>query len=73
LTRPGDDHKVAWHHIAPGKPAQNALADLLIGRPRDELLNQTLEWEARSACSALHSVQTRDILTPTASLWVIAK
>jgi transposase InsO family protein len=27
-----DDHKVAWHYIAPGKPAQNAFAESFIGR-----------------------------------------
>ena len=37
-----DDHKVAWHYIAPGKPAQNAFAESFIGRLRDELLNETL-------------------------------
>jgi putative transposase len=37
-----DDHKVAWHYIAPGKPEQNAFAESFIGRPRDELLNETL-------------------------------
>ena len=37
-----DDHKVAWHYIAPGKPVQNAFAESSIGRRRDELLNETL-------------------------------
>jgi putative transposase len=37
-----DDHKVAWHYIAPGKPMQNAFAESFIGRLRDELLNETL-------------------------------
>src|SRR4029078_7026132 len=37
-----DDHKLAWHYIAPGKPAQNAFAESFIGRLRDELLNETL-------------------------------
>ena len=37
-----DDHKVAWHYIAPGKPVQNAFAESSIGRLRDELVNQTL-------------------------------
>jgi putative transposase len=37
-----DDHKVAWHHIAPGKPVQNAFTESFIGRLRDELVNETL-------------------------------
>jgi putative transposase len=37
-----DDHKIAWHYIAPGKPVQNAFAESFIGRLRDELLNETL-------------------------------
>jgi putative transposase len=37
-----DDHKIAWHYIAPGKPTQNAFAESFIGRLRDELLNETL-------------------------------
>ena len=42
ILRWADDHKVAWHYIAPGKPVQNAFAELFIGRLRDELLNETL-------------------------------
>ena len=42
VLRWADDHKVAWHYIAPGKPTQNAFADSFIGRLRDELLNETL-------------------------------
>jgi putative transposase len=37
-----DNHKIAWHYIAPGKPVQNAFAESFIGRLRDELLNETL-------------------------------
>jgi putative transposase len=33
---------VAWHYIAPGKPQQNAFAESVIGRLRDECLNDTL-------------------------------
>ena len=32
--------KVDWHYIAPGKPVQNAFAESLIGRLRDECLNE---------------------------------
>jgi putative transposase len=37
-----DRQKVAWHYIAPGKPAQNAFIESFNGRLRDELLNETL-------------------------------
>ena len=42
ILRWTDDHKVAWHYIAPGKPVQNAFAESFIGHLRDELLNETL-------------------------------
>jgi Integrase core domain len=42
ILRWADDHKVAWHYIAPAKPVQNAFAESFIGRLRDELLNETL-------------------------------
>jgi len=42
ILRWADDHRVAWHYIAPGKPVQNAFAESFIGRLRDELLNETL-------------------------------
>jgi putative transposase len=34
------DRGVGWHYIAPGKPVQNAFAESLIGRLRDECLNE---------------------------------
>jgi transposase InsO family protein len=37
-----DDHKVARHYIAPGKPVQNAFVESFIGRLRDELINETI-------------------------------
>ena len=37
-----DDHKIAWHYIAPGKPVQNAFVESFNGRLRDELLNERL-------------------------------
>jgi putative transposase len=41
ILRWADDHKVAWHYIAPGRPVQNAFAESFIGRLRDELPNET--------------------------------
>jgi putative transposase len=37
-----EEHRVAWHYIAPGKPTQNGFAESFNGRMRDELLNETL-------------------------------
>jgi putative transposase len=42
MLRWADDHRVAWHYIAPGKPSQNAFIESFNGRLRDELLNETL-------------------------------
>jgi putative transposase len=36
------EHAVAWHYIAPGKPMQNGFVESLIGRLRDECLNEHL-------------------------------
>ncbi len=35
-----ENRGVGWHYIAPGKPVQNAFAESLIGRLRDECLNE---------------------------------
>ena len=37
-----EDHGIAWHFIAPGKPMQNGFCESFNGRMRDELLNETL-------------------------------
>lgn len=44
-----NEMRVAWHSIASGKPRQNAFVESIIGRLRDECLNETLfsslaEW-----------------------------
>ncbi|MHB8285818.1 MAG: IS3 family transposase [Caulobacteraceae bacterium] len=36
------DHRIAWHYIAPGKPTQNGFVGSFNGRMRDELLNESL-------------------------------
>jgi putative transposase len=45
---------VAWHYIAPGRPMQNGLVESLIGRLRDECLNEHL---FRSLPAARHTLQ----------------
>src|SRR3954464_5900980 len=37
-----EQHNIAWHFIAPGKPMQNGFCESFNGRMRDELLNETL-------------------------------
>mgnify|MGYP001085498425 CR=1 FL=1 len=45
--------RVAWHYITPGKPMQNAFIESFNGRPRDELLNETLFTSLAQARVAL--------------------
>jgi len=42
MLRWSQEHRIAWHYIAPGKPQQNAFVESFNGRLRDELLNETL-------------------------------
>jgi putative transposase len=43
------DRHVGWHHIAPGKPQQNAFVASFNGKLRDEYLNETLFGSVRQA------------------------
>ena len=45
---------MAWHYIAPGKPMQNGFVESLIGRLRDECLNEHL---FRSLPAARHTLE----------------
>ena len=47
------EHQIAWHLIAPGKPMQNWIREALNGRMRDELLNETILYDLDHARSAL--------------------
>lgn len=42
ILRWQQDRRVGWHYIAPGKPMQNGFVESLIGRLRDECLNEHL-------------------------------
>jgi putative transposase len=42
IVRWQQDRRVGWHYIAPGKPMQNGFVESLIGRLRDECLNEHL-------------------------------
>jgi len=46
------ERQVEWLCIALGKPQQNAFIESFNGRPRDELLNETLFSPARPRGSA---------------------
>jgi putative transposase len=71
-----EDHQIGWHYVAPGKPQQNAFIESFIGRPRDEMLNETLfrslaharfmleAWRADFNTSRPHS--RLDWMTPNA-------
>jgi putative transposase len=53
IQRWWQDRRIEWHYIAPGKPQQNALAESLMGRLRDECLNETLFSSLAHAREAL--------------------
>ena len=42
ILRWSQERQVEWHHIAPGKPTQNAFVESFNGRLRDECFNATL-------------------------------
>ena len=42
ILRWAEERRVEWHHIAPGKPVQNAFVESFNGKFRDECLS--LEW-----------------------------
>jgi len=44
-----EEHQVEWHHIAPGKPMQDAFVESFNGRFRDECLNENLFDNLRHA------------------------
>jgi putative transposase len=53
ILRRSQERRVEWHHIAPSKPQQNAFIESFNGRPRDELLNETLFGSLSHAQEAL--------------------
>lgn len=53
-----EQHEIAWHYIAPGKPTQNAFVESFNGRMRDELLNETLFFSLDHAREKLAAWRT---------------
>lgn len=49
ILRFADDHRIAWHYIAPGKPVQNAFVESFNGRLRDECLNANWFFNVKEA------------------------
>jgi putative transposase len=47
------EHRIARHFIAPGKPIQNGICEAFNGRMRDELLNETIFYDLDHARSTL--------------------
>jgi putative transposase len=47
------EHRIAWHFIAPGKPMQNGICEAFNGRMRDELLNETIFYDLGHAREVL--------------------
>ena len=44
-----EEHRIAWHYIAPGKPMENGYIESFNGRMRDELLNESLFLDLNQA------------------------
>jgi transposase InsO family protein len=57
ILRWADDHKVAWHYIAPGKPVQNAFAE------RCGTLQSLATMTRRGAGTELFAKKSRSNLT----------
>ena len=57
ILRWSQEHGIAWHYIAPGKPQQNAFVESFNGRLRDECLNETLFTSLRQARAVLAAWQ----------------
>jgi putative transposase len=53
-----EERGVGWHYIAPGKPVQNAFVESLIGRLRDECLNEHVFRSLPAARRILHAWRT---------------
>jgi putative transposase len=53
-----NDHDVAWHDIAPGKPQQNGFIEAFNGRLRDELLNEEV-FETLGEARAMRALAAR--------------
>lgn len=50
-----EQHSIAWHYIAPGKPMQNGFIESFNGRLRDECLNEHLFSNLKEACQIIEA------------------
>jgi putative transposase len=60
IRRWSQESGVEWQYIAPSKPQQNASIESFNGRPRDELLNETLFASLAHARAALAACRLDD-------------
>ena len=72
ILRWQEERGVGWHYIAPGKPVQNAFVESLIGRFRDECLNEHVFHGlpmARRIIEAWRSITMPAGRTPASAVW----
>lgn len=55
MLRWQEQHGIAWHYIAPGKPMQNGFIESFNGRLRDECLNEHLFSNLKEACQIIEA------------------
>jgi len=55
LQRWQEQHGVAWHYIAPGKPMQNGFVESFNGHLRDECLNEHPFSNLKEACQIIEA------------------
>jgi hypothetical protein len=69
ILRWSQEHRFGWHYIAPGKPTQNAFAEISHDQLRDECLNETLATAiAHARAERARWQRDSDTITPHSKL-----
>jgi putative transposase len=55
MLRWQQEHSIAWHYIAPGKPMQNGFVESFNGRLRDECLNESVFTSLKEAIEIIEA------------------
>lgn len=55
MLRWQQEHAIAWHYIAPGKPMQNGFIESFNGRLRDECLNESVFISLKEATAIIEA------------------